>query len=284
MELIKSSEISARILTLLDESYERVILVSPYVKISKWYKLLKKLDELKSRGVLPEIYVRDDPDNTATFSDLDQLVLPYKKIPHLHSKLYMNEQQGIVTSMNLLLSSEINSLEIGYATETWAEYNKLTAYYFRHFQKGEMIHPESRTSLYDSNLNLFIKNIKEELLRTCRNSWFLIEGISLNISTGGNNYRLQIIDGKLNITIKLRSVSISKKVAHLPFSSIAEKISDLTNMIVVVRTSLRSDGILLTGLSRDKLQSRCITGLLQTETEYLTESVARFINAIHQLS
>jgi len=118
VKLIKPSEISARILTLLDESDERVIIVSPYMKISKWYKFVHKVNELKTRRVLTEIYVRDDPDNTATYRDLDQLALQYKKIPHLHSKLYLNERYGIVTSMNLLLSSEINSLEIGYATET----------------------------------------------------------------------------------------------------------------------------------------------------------------------
>jgi hypothetical protein len=117
MKLIKPSEISARILTLLDESDERVIIVSPYMKISKWYKFVNKVNELKTRRILTEIYVRDDPDNTATYHDLDQLALQYKKIPHLHSKLYLNERYGIVTSMNLLLSSEINSLEIGYATE-----------------------------------------------------------------------------------------------------------------------------------------------------------------------
>lgn len=283
MKLIKSSEISARIFTLLDESFERVILVSPYMKISKWYKLLKKLDRLKSIGVFPEIYVRDDPDNTATYSDLDQLALPYKKIPHLHSKLYLNEQQGIVTSMNLLLSSEINSLEIGYVTETWAEYNELSAYYYRHFQKGEIIHQASRSSMHDSNLNLFMKNIREELLLTSRNSWFLIEGITLNISTGGNNYRLQIIEGKLNIRTTLRSASKSKEVALSSFSSIPEKISDLTNMKVGVQTGPRSDGILLTGISQNKLQSTCITGLRQTEAANLTEFVVRFIDAIDDL-
>lgn len=279
MKLIKSSEISARIFTLLDESYEWVILVSPYVKISKWYKLLKKLDELKSRGVLPEIYVREDPDNTTTYSDLDQLALPYKKIPHLHSKLYLNEKQGIVTSMNLLLSSEINSLEIGYITETWAEYYELSAYYYMHFQKGEIIHQESGTSMHGSYHNLFIKNIREELLLSSRNSWFLIEGITLNISTGGNNYRLQIIDGKLIITTKLRLVSKSKDVALSFFSSITGKISDLTNMTVGVQTGPWSDGILLTGRSRNKLQSTCITGIRQTEAAYLTEFVIRFIDA-----
>ena len=108
--MIKPSEISARILTLLDESDERVIIVSPYMKISKWYKFMNKINGLKTRRILIEIYVRDDPDNTATYRDLDQLALEYKKIPHLHSKLYLNERYGIVTSMNLLLSSEINSI------------------------------------------------------------------------------------------------------------------------------------------------------------------------------
>ena len=131
MELIKPSEISARILTLLDESDERVIIVSPYMNISKWYKLVNKINGLKSRGIHTEIYVRDDPDNIATYHDLNKLALQFKKISHLHSKLYLNERTGIVTSLNLLLSSEINSLEIGYSTETWEEYNGLLNFFNR---------------------------------------------------------------------------------------------------------------------------------------------------------
>jgi hypothetical protein len=60
MKLIKPSEISAWILTLLDESDERVIIVSPFMKISKWYKIVKKINELKTRGIISEINVRDD--------------------------------------------------------------------------------------------------------------------------------------------------------------------------------------------------------------------------------
>ncbi len=279
MKLIKSSEISAKFLTLLDESYERVVIVSPYVKISKWYKLVKKLDELKSRGILLEIYVRDDQDNRATYHDLDQLALPYKKIPHLHSKLYLNEQQGIVTSMNLLLSSEINSLEIGYVTETWSEYNELLAYYHQHFQKGELIQLESMTGLKNADLTLFLNSIKEELLLNSRNSWFRLEGITLNISTGGNNYRLTIIEGMLTITTGLRSVSKSKQGNLPPLSSITEKISDLTNMKVGVQTSPRSDRFLLTGLSNEKFRSTSITRILKTESTCIKDVAVSFIKA-----
>ena len=55
MKLVKPSEISARILTMLDESDERVILVSPHMKIAKWYKLTKKLNELKSTRIVKKL-------------------------------------------------------------------------------------------------------------------------------------------------------------------------------------------------------------------------------------
>ena len=65
--------------------------------------------------------------------------LSFKKIPGLHCKFYFNERCGILTSMNLLLSSELNSLEIGYATENWREYNDLSDFYYRYIHRGKPI-------------------------------------------------------------------------------------------------------------------------------------------------
>ncbi|MEN8204286.1 MAG: hypothetical protein ABFS28_16945 [Bacteroidota bacterium] len=59
MKLINPSEISGKILTLLEQSDERVTIVSPYMKISKWYKLLNKLIDLKAKGIPIEIFVMD---------------------------------------------------------------------------------------------------------------------------------------------------------------------------------------------------------------------------------
>jgi hypothetical protein len=55
MKLIKPSEISARILTLLDERDEGVISVSPHMRISKWYKFANRVNELKTRSVHRDI-------------------------------------------------------------------------------------------------------------------------------------------------------------------------------------------------------------------------------------
>ena len=46
--------------------------------------------------------------------------------------------------MNLLPSPEINSLEIGYATETWTEYNDLLSFYHRYIHIGEPVHLKNR--------------------------------------------------------------------------------------------------------------------------------------------
>lgn len=43
MKLIKPSSVSGEIMTLIEEADEKVILVSPYCKVKKWYKLLNKI-------------------------------------------------------------------------------------------------------------------------------------------------------------------------------------------------------------------------------------------------
>jgi hypothetical protein len=279
MKMIKPSEISARILTMLDESDEMVILVSPYMKISKWYKFVNKVNELKTRGILTEIYVRDDPDNTATYRDLDQLELQYTKIPHLHCKLYLNEKYGIVTSMNLLLSSEINSLEIGYVTETWTEYNDLLGFYHRYIHIGEPVHCDTIAGQRAADLKEIIQRIREELQRTSKNSWTWLVGNTLHIFTGSNNYSVSIQDGYLRITARLRMDSGTRQGSIQRSSLIIKKVGDLTAMQAEIHTSPRPDILQLSGKALHPLKSTCTTGILEAEAVYILESVRRFIEA-----
>jgi len=283
MKLIKPSEISARILTMLDESDERVIIVSPYMKISKWYKFMNKIDDLKSRRIPLEIYVRDDQDNTSTYGDLDQLALQYKKIPHLHSKLYLNERYGIVTSMNLLLSSEINSLEIGHATENWKEYNDLLDYYQRYIRIGEPVPCNTIAGQPAADLKEFVHSIREEFKGTAKNSWPWLGENTLHISTGRNNYSVTINNGTLRITACLRIASRTKQISSQHSSLIAKKISDLTAMKIDVYAGPVPDIIQLYGLAQQTLKSTCFNGILETDSAYIKESVRRFINATNDL-
>lgn len=278
MKLIKPSEISARILTLLEESEERVIIVSPYMKISKWYRLLNKINELKRRSINPEIYVRDDPDNNVTFQDLDQLELFYKKIPYLHCKLYMNEKYGIVTSMNLLLSSEINGLEIGYLIDAWEEYNELLVFFHRYIHQGETVFCKTIAGRAVADPEDIMQKIQKELHGSAKISWYWIEHNALHINTGLNNYTVFIKDGWLRI--KLFIASAKRFESSSESEEIIKKVSDLSAIEVSLnKASGKGENFHLSGRAYYKFSSASVTEILHNETCYLVESVKRFIIA-----
>jgi hypothetical protein len=287
MKLIKPFEISARILSMLDESGERAVIVSPYMKISRWFKFANKINDLKIRRIPIEIYVRDDPDNISTYRDLDQLELTYKKIPHLHSKLYLNERYGIVTSMNLLLSSEINSLEIGYATETRKEYNDLLDYYYRYIHMGEPLHFNSIAGQPAADLKEIIFSLSKELNRTTKSSWLWFAGAALHIHAGGNNYRVSINEGYLNISTSLRVASPSGPKLMQHSSLIPKKMENLTAMRIeihpVSRSGPQAGDIQLSGQTKYTLKSTCISGILKAEAAYVIESVTGFVEVTENL-
>ena len=284
MKLIKPNEISARIFTLLDESNERVIIVSPYVKISKWYKLMNKIKALKARMIAMEIYVRDDPENTATYLDLEQLELEYKKIPYLHSKLYMNEKYGIVTSMNLLLSSEINSLEIGYSTENWTEYNELLDFYYRYILLGEQVHYASIGDRPAASLKEITQRIREELNSRAKNSWLWFNDNVLHISTGRNNYSVSINDTFLRIATCLKIEAATKEESIQHSILIAKKVKDLTAMRVKIQHGNKPGIIQVSMQGQHILKSASISGMLEAEATYIVESVTGFIDATEELA
>lgn len=281
MKLIKPSEISAGILTLLDECDERVIIVSPYMKISKWFKFVHKMNGLKTRKISIEIYVRDDPENKATYRDLDRLALDYIKIPNLHSKLYMNEKSGIVTSMNLLLSSEINSLEIGYATENMDEYNELLGYYYRHIHSGETSHSDHPTSQSRANLEKMKFDMRKELEKSGLNVSLLLTDNTLRIVTGFNNYNISIDKGNLRISGSIHTGPPVNQKKNEHACLIAKRIADLTTMDVSAHPWSEEESLRLTAQASLSLKSNCIQGLMEGEAGIFMSSVIKLIKATY---
>ena len=283
MKLIKPSEISAKILTLLDESDERVIIVSPYLKISKWYKLTNRINALKTRGIQMDIYIRDDPDNSESYKDLDQLDLDYKKIPHLHCKLFLNERYGIVTSMNLLLSSEFNSLEIGYVTESWEEYSELNNFYQRYIHMGEPLLFHSFDNQPASDLKEFKHQLRNEIEKNRRSSWLWLGNNILYISTGNKDYTVSTNDSFLRITTSTKMPPGSKQRTLKHLYTMSQKVSDLSAMKIQVHAGPAPDRITISGQAKRKLKSQSITKIIDVEERYIIESLLRFINATDDL-
>ncbi|RLD71592.1 MAG: hypothetical protein DRI98_04685, partial [Bacteroidetes bacterium] len=202
-------------------------------------------------------------------------------------KLYLNERYGIVTSMNLLLSSEINSLEIGYATETWTEYNDLLGFYHRYIHIGEPVHCDTIAGRPAADLKEIMHCIREELKRTAKNSWLWFAENALHISTGQNNYSVSINDGYLRITARLKFASAKKQNSIQHSSLIVKKVGDLTAMKVDMhpgpKPGPKPDILQLSGQAQHTLKSTSITGIMEAEAAYIMESVIRFIDATDDL-
>lgn len=127
MQVLSPSQISGEIMTLMDEAMHRMIIVSPYFNISQWHKLLHRIDSLHRRKVEVEIYVREDEEDS--IDEVRQAGFTPMVIKGLHSKLYLNDHCAIVSSMNLLESSDRHSLDIALKTENEKEYEQLLRHY-----------------------------------------------------------------------------------------------------------------------------------------------------------
>lgn len=112
MELIQPAEISGKIMTLIDQAEEKVTIVSPYNKFTNWKKFTQRVEKAKKRGVNFKWYVRKNIENN--IQPIRALGIEPIEIENLHCKIYLNEQNAIVTSMNLHEFSDSSSIDIGY--------------------------------------------------------------------------------------------------------------------------------------------------------------------------
>jgi len=113
-ELLTTSEINARIEHIINDAKERVVLVSPYLKLGpRLQTLIEDKDRMKVEMVV--IYGKNElsPTEIEWLSKLSRVRTSFCQ--NLHAKCYYNEFQGIVTSMNLYDYSQINNEELGVA-------------------------------------------------------------------------------------------------------------------------------------------------------------------------
>lgn len=151
MILIKPSQISGEIMTLIEEADNKLIIVSPYCKFSDWNKFLNTIKYLKRKKTLVEFYVREN--ESKSILEIQEIGFNPIQVPNLHTKLYINEKYAIVSSMNLLTYSDMNSLDIAYKTESKSEYDELIEYYNRYLSIHS--HKEKKNN---SNEYQIIKN------------------------------------------------------------------------------------------------------------------------------
>lgn len=274
MKFIKPSEISSKIMTLLDESDDFVLLVSPYVKISKWYKFLKKLNGLVDRNIPINFVVREDINNQNSFDELNKLGYRYTGIKDLHCKLYMNEKYAIVSSMNLLLSSEINSIELAYITEDKRELDELKEFCIRYLS----INPGSSTK--NLSAKNFIPYIIESIESKLGKVTYKKETNSIKLRTRLNNYEAFIWNDKQN-RLRISGILTNDEYEYLLKNK--NHIPSLDNLKIDLQFGGNNHYNTIWGTSDLLIKSNNINKLNENETDIISKSVVQFICKVDEL-
>src|SRR5688500_7622706 len=105
MKILQPHKISNEIFDLIYEAKQYLIIVSPYVNFKYWERLASELVNAKNRGVRIDFFVRNEPENAASWEQVESLGIAPRLVNNLHAKFYFNEKNGVISSMNLLSSS-----------------------------------------------------------------------------------------------------------------------------------------------------------------------------------
>ncbi|MCY2687577.1 phospholipase D-like domain-containing protein [Salinimicrobium sp. TH3] len=105
---------------LISEAENEIVLVVPYIRMSK--EVFSLIENANSRGIEILIICRKDGVRAEEIERLKQLeCISFMSHPNLHSKIYLNEENIIVGSMNLYDYSQFFNREAGYLIEWWDE-------------------------------------------------------------------------------------------------------------------------------------------------------------------
>jgi phosphatidylserine/phosphatidylglycerophosphate/cardiolipin synthase-like enzyme len=114
MDVLSSTDISREVLALIEGAKQVLILVSPY--FDPWERLTSEIKRAANRpGVKVVLLLRGGDDRAKQEEKARDLLASGVKIgflSRLHAKVYISESQAIVTSMNLLKSSALDSWEL----------------------------------------------------------------------------------------------------------------------------------------------------------------------------
>ena len=158
MELIKPLEITSKIMSLISEAERYVVIVSPYYNLTKWIKFKNVIEKAKKKGVEFTFYVRQG--EAMSINEVKMLGFVPFEIERLHAKLYFNESSAIMTSINLNISFDNDSLDIGTISVNEDEYNKIASYFIKHILAVSN-NPNKKIELFKVNSN---SNIVQPIL------------------------------------------------------------------------------------------------------------------------
>ncbi|WNG13437.1 hypothetical protein F0U63_01240 [Cystobacter fuscus] len=120
LTLLNTDETISKLVSLIKNARKQVLLVSPYVTLGREDRIGQAIRAALNNKVSVVLIFRLDDDFQAfvrTYSEyLEELTargLLIRVLPKLHAKLYWSESEVIISSLNLLSSSFLSSIEVG---------------------------------------------------------------------------------------------------------------------------------------------------------------------------
>jgi len=112
--ILLTHQIPGKIIEIIQNSKEYCFLVTPYFQ--PWGILERELDKAARDNKKIIFIFRDQDDARFQFSFLNkEYGFDLVFVDRLHTKLYLNEKEALLSSMNLYDSSKENNFEVGYS-------------------------------------------------------------------------------------------------------------------------------------------------------------------------
>jgi phosphatidylserine/phosphatidylglycerophosphate/cardiolipin synthase-like enzyme len=111
-KFLDTTGVSYHLQQLINKANERLILISPYLKINE--KIKQSLEDKNRMKIdIRVIYGKNElqPEENNWLKSMTSIRASFCK--DLHSKCYLNENEAIITSMNLYEFSQVNNNEMG---------------------------------------------------------------------------------------------------------------------------------------------------------------------------
>ncbi|MCI1188735.1 hypothetical protein MON38_15010 [Hymenobacter sp. DH14] len=201
MKILPPDSISSELLNLIHSANEYLVLVSPYVRMGQWVRLTAALSSAQKRGVNIKAFVRHDLDNASSWEELEAIGIKPRLIANLHAKFYFNETGGLISSLNLLSSSNANSLEIGCKLDTEAELQELKDFVKRYIIPLEEKERPSEDDLYLSKEKFSVVLENDLAEATDSRSRVFFKNNELQIQSVGNSFYLHLDKGANRLSV-----------------------------------------------------------------------------------
>ncbi len=164
MEIINPNEIGSKISTLISESTKFFYAVTAFIQVSDWKKMKTNLSLARTRGITIKFFVRDIKNEDQ--KTLEMTGVEVIQIPGLHTKMFFNEKEVIVTSMNLYEFSDLHSIDIALHYRDTESYLKLYSYFYKYIESIAPTNQNVQEFQSLSNLALLQNALNEKYRNT----------------------------------------------------------------------------------------------------------------------